>query len=158
MNKEHKTKYLLRQMNFAKSVAREMAEHLNTAEDHYIVEKIKKDTVNNPAGEVEAGVMLSHISDKITNNSINNNTVLSKISKQLEELQDGMLNQKWDSNEVKKAVTTTSKNAKSYMTLISVIIWLTVIIMGTILALQSFDLTIDIKNPDPEQTIEVKPS
>lgn len=144
-------------MNFAKSVAREMAEHLNSAEDYYIAEKIKKDMASNSAGEVETGVMLSHISDKIVNNSINNKIVLSKISKQLEELQDGMLNQKWDSNEVKKAVTTTSKNAKSYITLTSVIIWLTVI-MGTILILQSFDLTIDIKNPDPEQIIEVKPS
>lgn len=144
-------------MNFAKSVAREMAEHLNSAEDYYIAEKIKKDMASNSAGEVETGVMLSHISDKIVNNSINNKIVLSKISKQLEELQDGMLNQKWDSNEVKKAVTTTSKNAKSYITLTSVIIWLTVI-MGTILILQSFDLTIDIKNPDPEQIIEVKSS
>ena len=158
MNKEYKTKYLLRQMNFAKSVAREMAEHLNTAEDYYIAEKIKKDMVGNSAGEVETGVMLSHISDKIMNNSIDNKTVLGKISKQLEELQDGMLNQKWDSNEVKKVVTNTSKNAKSYITLTSVIIWLTVIIMGTILLLQSFDLTIDIKNLDTEQTIEVKPS
>lgn len=51
-----------------------------------------------------------------------------------------------------------SADTKNHITLTSILIWLTVIIVGIVIALQSFDLTIDIKNPDPEQTIEVKPS
>ena len=160
MNKEQKTKYFLKQMNFAKEVAEQMANYTNSSEEYYITENIKKE-LKNDSDINSVGSVLCNISDKIRDRGIDNKIALNKLSDQLKEIQKSIATQNtiYDtSNDVKSCVMAATTDTKNHITLTSILIWLTVIIVGIVIALQSFDLTIDIKNPDPEQTIEVKPS
>lgn len=160
MNKEQKTKYFLKQMNFAKKVAEQMANYTNSSEEYYITENIKKE-LKNDSDINSVGPVLCDISDKIRDSDIDNKIALGKLSNQLKEIQKSIATQDtvYDtSNDVKRCVMAATADTKNHITLTSILIWLTVIIVGIVIALQSFDLTIDIKNPAPEQTIEVKPS
>lgn len=160
MTKEQKTKYFLKQMNFAKEVANQMANYTNSSEEYYITENIKKE-LKDGSDINSVGPVLCDISDKIRDRGIDNKIALNKLSDQLKEIQKSMANQNAihdASNDVKSCVMAASTDTKNHITLTSILIWLTVIIVGIVIALQSFDLTIDIKNPDPRQVIEVKPS
>lgn len=160
MTKEQKAKYFLKQMNFAEEVAKQMANYTTSSEEYYMVENIKKELKNDSSID-SVGSVLCDISDKIRDKGIDNEIALSQISDQLKEIQKSMATQNTihdTSNDVKSCVMAVSTDTKNHTTLTSILIWLTIIITGIVIALQSFDLTIDIKNPDPEQVIEVKPS
>ena len=148
MNKEN-TKYA----NLLYNVAVENAHYLNSGEKAKLKEQFKK--LANDEPQSNSNVNLDEVNEKL-------DKVVKAISYNASEIQQHVKYAKIDCrNDITDKIKEVENNLTSggAMTFVAACIGCIIAIVACIFILiKSFDVTIDIKNPDPEQTITVMPS
>lgn len=146
MNKEN-TKYA----NLLYNVAVENAHYLNSGEKAKLKEQFKK-LAND---ESQSNVELDEVNEKL-------DKVVNAIAYNASEIQQRVTYAKIDCrDDITKELKEVENNltSKGAMTFAAVVIGCIIAILACIFILiKSFDVTIDIKNPNPEQNIIVTPS
>lgn len=148
MNKEN-TKYA----NLLYNVAVENAHYLNSGEKAELKEQFKK--LANNESQSNSNIDLNEVNEKLDKviDTIGYNT--SKIQQHTTYAKIDCRN---DINDKLKEVEN-SLTSKGAMTFVAAVIGCIIAFAACIfIVMKSFDITIDIKNPDPEQTITVTPS
>ena len=146
MNKEN-TKYA----NLLYNVAVENAHYLNSDEKAKLKEQFKKLANDEPQSKVD----LDEVNEKL-------DKVVKAISYNASEIQQHVTYAKIDCrHDITDKIKEVEDNltSKGAMTFVAASIGCIIAVLACIFILmKSFDVTIDIKNPDPEQNITVKPS
>jgi hypothetical protein len=148
MNKEN-TKYA----NLLYNVAVENAHYLNSGEKAKLKEQFKK--LANNESQSNSNVNLDEVNEKL-------DKVVKAISYNASEIQKHTSYAKIDCrNDITTKLKEVEDNltSKGAMTFVAACIGCIIAISACIFILmKSFDVTIDIENPNPEQNITVKPS
>ena len=146
MNKEN-TKYA----NLLYNVAVENAHYLNSGEKAKLKEQFKKLANDEPQSKVD----LDEVNEKL-------DKVVKAISYNASEIQQHVTYAKIDCrHDITDKIKEVEDNltSKGAMTFVAASIGCIIAVLACIFILiKSFDVTIDIENPNPEQNITVKPS
>ena len=148
MNKEN-TKYA----NLLYNVAVENAHYLNSGEKAKLKEQFKK--LANNESQPNSNVNLDEVNEKL-------DKVVKAISYNASEIQQHVTYAKIDCrHDITDKIKEVEDNltSKGAMTFVAASIGCIIAVLACIFILiKSFDVTIDIENPNPEQNITVKPS
>lgn len=148
MNKEN-TKYA----NLLYNVAVENAHYLNSGEKAELKEQFKK--LANDESQSNSNINLDEINEKL-------DKVVNAISYNASEIQQRVTYAKIDCrDDITKEIREMENNltSKGAMTFAATVVGCAIAILACIFILiKSFDVTIDIENPNPEQKITVTPS
>lgn len=148
MNKEN-TKYA----NLLYNVAVENAHYLNSSEKAELKEQFKK--LADDESQSNPNINLDEINEKL-------DKVVNAISYNASEIQQRVTYAKIDCrDDITKEIREVENNltSKGAMTFAATVVGCAIAILACIFILiKSFDVTIDIKNPNPEQNITVMPS